>query len=125
VRWGDGDTPIIAELSGGLLLGVVPFNAVEIDLAVGDLAGYEARFSRRYDECAAAGCDVIVAFVLWGWEYRYTPEPWMTQFAHDLVDLGCDLVVGQPSPRDPAQDDQGVPIFYSLGNFCIRRAQRP
>ena len=126
VLWGDGKTPIITELEGGLKLGVIPFNVVEIDLAVGNLSGYEARFEPLYDQCAEAGCDIIVAFVHWGWEYRYQPDRWMVNFAHWMAELGCDMVVGgHAHVIQPTEIYEGVPIFYSLGNFCYGGHSNP
>ena len=126
VLWGDSETPVITELSGGLKLGIVPFNAVEIDLAVGDVDGYMARVTPLYEACRDAGCQIVIAFVHWGWEYRTAPEAWMRDFAHRLAELGCDMVVGgHAHVLQPMEDYEGVPVFYSLGNFCFGGHSNP
>ena len=52
-------------------------------------------------------------------EYLTEPEAWEVQFAHDMADWGCDLIVGGHAhilQRMEYWND--VPIFYSMGNFC-------
>ena len=126
VLWGDAETPIITELPDGLKLGIVTFNAVEIDLAVGDVDGYMARVMPMYDQCRQAGCQIVIAFVHWGWEYRYEPENWMRDFGHRLAELGFDMVVGgHAHVLQPMELWNGVPICYSLGNFCFGGHSNP
>jgi len=44
----------------------------------------------------------------------------MRELAHRLADLGFDMVLGShPHILLPAEIYAGVPIFYSLGNFCF------
>ena len=119
VLYADETAPLITELPDGPKLGILAFNCVEIDLAVGDVNGYMQRVTPLYDQCVQADCDLILAYVHWGWEYRTAPELWMEEFAHALADLGCDMVIGShPHVLQKAERYQGVPIFYSLGNFC-------
>lgn len=119
ILWTDEATPLIAELPDGLKLGIIAFNCVEIDLNVGDVTGYMERITPLYEQCEDADCDLILAYLHWGWEYRYTPETWMVTLAHDLADLGCDLVIGSHAHvLQPVETYNGVPIFYGLGNFC-------
>ena len=126
ILWGDGETPIITELSDGLTLGIVPCNVVEIDLAVGDVDSYMSRLTPIYELCRVQGCEIVIAFVHWGWEYRYTPESWMVDFAHRLAELGCDMVVGSHAHvLQPMELWNDVPIFYSLGNFCFGGHSNP
>jgi poly-gamma-glutamate synthesis protein (capsule biosynthesis protein) len=118
IAWTDETKPLIATLDGELKIGIMAFSAVEIDLPVGDVEGYLARLRPLYAQCAAAECDLVIAFLHWGWEYR-GPESWMVRLAHALADLGCDMVVGShPHILLPMEVYAGVPIFYSLGNFC-------
>lgn len=119
VLWTDETAPIITELPGDLKLGVISFNCVEIDLAVGDVDGYMKRIEPLYEQCVEADCDVILAYIHWGWEYRYDPEIWMVELAHEVADLGCDIVIGSHAHvLQEVETYNGVPIFYSLGNFC-------
>lgn len=117
----DEGEPLIAELKGGLRLGVAAFNCVERDgeFAVGDVDGYMERLSADYVKLDEAGCGVKIAFIHWGWEYRSEPEGWMTELAHRLVDLGFDAVIGSHAHiLQPMEYCGGAPVFYSLGNFC-------
>lgn len=126
ILYGDVTAPIMTELSGGLRLGVITYNTVETQHAVGDLQAYRAELEPLYSACAEAGCDVILAFVHWGWEYRYQPEQWMVELGHWLVDLGCDMVVaGHAHVLQPMEYYQDAPIFYSLGNFCYGGHSNP
>lgn len=126
VAWGDGENALIAELDGGLVLGVLTFNTVEIDLAVGDVAGYLERIAPLYEATRRAGCDVVIAFLHWGWEYTSGPEDWMRELAHSLADMGCGLILGSHAHvLQEAEYYKGVPIFYSLGNFCFGGHSNP
>ena len=126
ILWGDGEAPILAALDGGLTVGIVPFNAVETDLAVGSTDAYLSRIAPMYAACREAGCGVVIAFVHWGWEYRYSPEPWMTELAGRLAELGFDMVIGShPHVLQPMEIREGVPVFYSLGNFCFGGHSNP
>ena len=126
VLWTDSETPLITTLDGGLKLGVISFNAVEIDIRVGQVDAYMERILPRYEQCREAGCDLVLAFIHWGWEYHKAPEGWMKDFAHRLADMGCDLVVGShPHILVPMEVYKDVPIFYSLGNFCYGGHSNP
>jgi len=119
ILWEDSTTPIITELQGDMTLGVIPFNVVETRIESGSVDSYMALFTPLYDACRDAGCDIVIAFVHWGWEYRYQPEQWMKTFAHHLAELGCDMVIGSHAHvLQPSEEYNGVPIYYSLGNFC-------
>lgn len=119
ILYTDDNSPLITQLEGGLKLGIVSFNCVEIDLVVGDVDGYLSRIEPMIDLCKDENCGIIVAFMHWGWEYRDEPESWMLALAHALADYGCDIVIGSHNHELLRSEDyNGVPIFYSLGNFC-------
>ena len=109
--------PLIFEMEGGLKTGIVSYNTVE-----NTEGEYTWRSSVQADinTCKEAGCDLIIGFMHWGTvEYLTEPEPWEVQFAHDMADWGCDLIVGGHAhilQRMEYYND--VPIFYSMGNFC-------
>ena len=121
VLWADAAHIFTFQLpDDGPLLGAIAFNCVEIDLRAGDVEGYMRRCTPLYDACRAAGCDLVIAYLHWGWEYRSAPEGWMVDFAHRLAELGCDMVVGShPHILQGTENCEGVPICYSLGNFCF------
>ena len=126
IGWTDETSPLVVGLEGGLTLGVVSFNAVEIDLPVGAVEDYLERIRPAYEQCRESACDLVIAYVHWGWEYRTEPENWMVELAHKLAELGCDMVVGSHSHvLQRTEVYEGTPIFYSLGNFCYGGHSNP
>ena len=113
---GAGD-PLIHEMEGGLKIGVVSYNTVD---------NYEGEYAWRssvqtdINTCKEACCDLIIGFMHWGSvEYLTEPEAWEVQLAHDMVDWGCDLIVGGHAHiLQRMEYYNNVPIFYSMGNFC-------
>ena len=113
---GAGD-PLIHEMEGGLKIGMVSYNTVD---------NYEGEYAWRssvqtdINTCREAECDLIIGFMHWGSvEYLTEPEAWEVQFAHDMVDWGCDLIVGGHAHiLQRMEYYNNVPIFYSMGNFC-------
>lgn len=65
-------------------------------------------------------CDYVVVFVHWGIEREAFPEEYQRELAHQYIDAGADLVVG-----NHAHVPQGieyykeVPIVYCLGNYIF------
>ena len=109
--------PLIHEMEGGLKIGMVSYNTVD---------NYEGEYAWRtsvqadINTCKEAECDLIIGFMHWGSvEYLTEPEAWEVQFAHDMVDWGCDLIVGGHAHiLQRMEYYNNVPIFYSMGNFC-------
>ena len=67
-----------------------------------------------------AGADVIVVFPHWGTEYRYTPFSAQQELAHDIIDLGADMIIGNHAHYAAAMEVyEGKPIWYALGNFVF------
>ena len=117
IRHTSSGAPLIQELPGGLLLGIVSYNTVE------NWEGEEVWRDSVYTDIAAcreAGCDLIIGFMHWGTvEYLTEPEEWEVAFAHDMADWGCDLIVGGHAHiLQRMEYYHDVPIFYSMGNFC-------
>ena len=68
----------------------------------------------------AAGADIIIPFMHWGWEYEDGPNHRQRQLAHAMIDAGADAVVGgHPHVTQGAEVYRGKPIIYSLGNFVF------
>ncbi|MGE5469343.1 MAG: CapA family protein [Bacteroidota bacterium] len=68
----------------------------------------------------AAGADLVIPFMHWGWEKETLPGERQRQFARRLIDEGAALVVGgHPHVTQGAEIYQGKPIIYSLGNFVF------
>jgi poly-gamma-glutamate synthesis protein (capsule biosynthesis protein) len=68
----------------------------------------------------AAGADLIIPFMHWGWELEPTPGERQRQLARTMIDAGADLVVGgHPHVTQGAEYYRGKLIVYSLGNFVF------
>ena len=68
----------------------------------------------------AAGADLIIPFMHWGWEKEGAPSQRQKQLARKMIDEGVALVVGgHPHVTQGAETYQGKPIIYSLGNFVF------
>nr|MBL8411118.1 CapA family protein [Dechloromonas sp.] len=68
----------------------------------------------------AAGADLVIPFMHWGWEKETTPSERQKTFARRLIDEGAAAVVGgHPHVTQGAETYKGKPIIYSLGNFVF------
>ncbi|MBI4757042.1 MAG: CapA family protein [Betaproteobacteria bacterium] len=68
----------------------------------------------------AAGADLVIPFMHWGWEREPRPSERQRQLARVLIDAGADAVVGaHPHITQGAEIYKGRPIIYSLGNFVF------
>lgn len=68
----------------------------------------------------AAGADLVIPFMHWGWEKEAQPGERQRQLARKMIDAGAALVVGgHPHVTQGAETYQGKPIIYSLGNFVF------
>lgn len=68
----------------------------------------------------AAGADLVIPFMHWGWERERQPSERQRQLARLMIDAGADLVVGgHPHVTQGAEYYQGKLIVYSLGNFVF------
>lgn len=76
----------------------------------------------RRDIAAArdAGADVVIVFPHWGTEYDATPFPGQRRLAHDCLDAGADMIIGNHAHWAGAMEiHDGKPIWYALGNFVF------
>ncbi len=68
----------------------------------------------------AAGADVVIPFMHWGWEREPEPTERQRQLARLMIDAGADAVVGgHPHVTQGTETYRGKPIVYSLGNFVF------
>ena len=73
-------------------------------------------------KAAKESCDYVFVMVHWGVEHTDKLEDHQLQIGHALVDAGADGVIGMHSHcLQPIEYYNGVPIFYSLGNFIFNR----
>lgn len=64
--------------------------------------------------------DVQIAYIHWGDEYALTHNSMQEKLAHELIDIGIDVIVGHhPHVIQDIEIYKNVPIFYSLGNFIF------
>lgn len=70
--------------------------------------------------------DVIIACCHWGIEREYYPNKFQRDTAHELIDSGADLVIGNhPHVLQGVELYSGKVICYSLGNFCFGGNRNP
>ncbi len=68
----------------------------------------------------AAGADLVIPFMHWGWEKETQPTERQKTLARLMIDEGAALVVGShPHVTQGAEIHKGKPIVYSLGNFVF------
>ncbi|MEE1304358.1 MAG: CapA family protein [Agathobacter sp.] len=64
--------------------------------------------------------DLIIASCHWGIERQYYPNEYQQSVAHQLIDCGADVVIGNhPHVLQGIEVYNGKVICYSLGNFCF------
>lgn len=74
----------------------------------------------------AAGADVVIPFMHWGWEREPFPTERQRSLARLLIDAGADAVVGgHPHVTQGTETYRGRPIIYSLGNFVFDGFELP
>ena len=67
-----------------------------------------------------------VIYVHWGNEYINRPSTQQKKFAHWLIDVGFDLIIGMhPHVLQGYEGYKGKRIYYSLGNFVFDMAWEP
>jgi poly-gamma-glutamate synthesis protein (capsule biosynthesis protein) len=74
----------------------------------------------------AAGADLVIPFMHWGWEREPEPSARQRQLARTMIDAGAAAVVGgHPHVTQGAEVYRGKPIIYSLGNFVFDGFELP
>ena len=62
--------------------------------------------------------DLVVVNVHWGYEYTSTESEEQQELAHDLIDAGADVVIGEHSHTlQPVEIYQGKLIVYGMGDY--------
>ena len=68
----------------------------------------------------AAGAQVVIVYPHWGVEYTTGPTTAQRTWAHQMIDAGADLVIGNhPHWAGAMEVYKGKPIWYALGNFVF------
>ncbi len=74
----------------------------------------------------AAGADVVLPYMHWGWERETQPTERQRELARLMIDNGADAVIGgHPHVTQGAEYYKGKPIIYSLGNFVFDGFELP
>lgn len=74
----------------------------------------------------AAGADLVIPFMHWGWEREPEPSERQRALARLMIDAGADAVVGgHPHVTQGTETYRGKPIIYSLGNFVFDGFELP
>jgi poly-gamma-glutamate synthesis protein (capsule biosynthesis protein) len=69
--------------------------------------------------------DFCIVFIHWGTELMPAAEYGQVEKAQALVDAGADLIVGaHPHVLQNIEYIDGVPVFYSLGNYFFSAGAR-
>ncbi|MEG1554957.1 MAG: CapA family protein, partial [Rikenellaceae bacterium] len=69
---------------------------------------------------ALSDCDFKILYVHWGNEFIDVPYEDQKKFAHSLIDMGFDLIIGMhPHLLQGYEIYKGKYIFYSIGNFVF------
>ena len=64
--------------------------------------------------------DLVVVYLHFGHEYNHAPDEDQMKIAHELIDYGADVVVGNhPHVPQGIEMYNGKPIFYSVGDFIF------
>ncbi len=74
----------------------------------------------------AAGADVVIPFMHWGWEREPAPSQRQRDLARLMVQAGADAVVGShPHVTQGADMVLGKPVIWSLGNLVFDGFELP
>ncbi|MDP2806474.1 MAG: CapA family protein, partial [Gallionellaceae bacterium] len=70
--------------------------------------------------------DLVIPFMHWGWEGEQIASARQRALARLMIDAGADAVIGgHPHVVQDAEQYQGKPIIYSLGNFVFDGFSEP
>ncbi len=106
----EGDEPVHFEKIGDIDFAFVSYNEFGGDspAIVAEKIAAEKRDGKT-----------VIVYAHWGEEYRETSEA-MRSIAKIFVDAGADLILGaHPHVVYSREDIDGVPVFFSLGNFIF------
>lgn len=97
-------------------VGDLPISIIGINLLEGS---YQLAIAEKIKQEKEAKKFVII-FAHWGSEYQNVHSTAQEQQAKDWISAGADLVIGShPHVVQDVQRIDGVPVFYSLGNFVF------
>lgn len=98
--------------------------ATERGLKIGLYGGFFQVDVKKVEQAVAEmkrqGAELIVMAIHWGIEGYYRPNAEQEQLAHQLIDLGVNIVYGShPHVLQRVEEYNGGIIYYSLANFSF------
>jgi Bacterial capsule synthesis protein PGA_cap len=117
-------TPAMLEV-GGQTVAVLAYDRIaRYYFASKDTAGSAPlsvkRVTADIKKARANGADVVIVFPHWGTEYQDGPFAAQQTLAHDIIDAGADMIIGNHAHWAAAMEVYaGKPIWYALGNFVF------
>jgi poly-gamma-glutamate synthesis protein (capsule biosynthesis protein) len=116
--------------ANGVRFGIISLGQIEpMAFAGEDTPGIAVLNPENLTEAIAAArqvSDVVIAMPHWGPEYVSVPNWIQRNLAHQAVEAGADIVVGNHTHVVQAiQEIDGVPVFYGLGNFVFDQYWQP
>jgi poly-gamma-glutamate capsule biosynthesis protein CapA/YwtB (metallophosphatase superfamily) len=74
----------------------------------------------------AAGADLVIPFMHWGWERERLASDRQRQLARLMIEAGADAIVGgHPHVTQDIEYIHGKPVIYSLGNLVFDGFDKP
>jgi hypothetical protein len=68
----------------------------------------------------AAGAQIVIVYPHWGIEYKTGPTSAQKRLAHQMIDAGADMIIGNHAHWAGSMEVyKGKPIWYELGNFVF------
>jgi capsule synthesis protein PGA_cap len=110
---------------GGVTVGILGMDQIAprynaTDDAAGSARITNANLKRDIKAARKAGADVVIVFPHWGIEYRAEPVDSQVRLAHQAIDAGADMIIGNhPHWPEAMEVYKGKPIWYALGNFVF------
>lgn len=106
------DTSSVVVIDGPTKIGVIAINTIYVNPKSNEL--------QLRVEDMKHNTDIQIAYIHWGEEYELLHSMNQEALAKSLVEMGIDAIVGHhPHVAQDIQLVNGVPIFYSLGNFIF------
>jgi hypothetical protein len=118
-------TPAVFEMAGGTSVAILAYDRIARSyFADEDTPGSAPMTTKRVandiKKARKAGADVVIVFPHWGVEYDYEPFSGQQAQAHDIIDAGADMIIGNHAHYAAAMEVyEGKPIWYALGNFVF------
>lgn len=118
IPYAHNDKTVLYETSKGIKVGIVASNVLNSANNYFLLDGVKSLREQ--------GAQIVIAMPHWGIERQYLANKNQTDLAHQLVDAGCDLVLGShPHVLQTMEVYKGKMIAYSQGNFCFGVNRNP